>query len=163
MQFTDLAIEILADLLVIPIAFIGLWMMIRLPRAVRYQRIARAVITGLSALLVAKIASLFYQGERPFVELGAQPKATYLNNPGFPSDHVLLVFTITFIVWVSTKNLRMSLLLLGLSLLVALGRVLALVHTPLDVAGGIVCAFLVVLFWYGRALFTRKLPASQSF
>jgi undecaprenyl-diphosphatase len=153
----DLAVAFIADLLVIPVVLIGAWVMLRLPRNVLYQRLARAFVTGLTAVLFAKIASLLYQGERPFVTLGTEPKAAYLNNPGFPSDHTLLVFTITFVVWASTKNRKLTGILLLLSSLVALGRVLALVHTPADVAGGIICALLAALLWYGPAIFSRHL------
>ncbi len=163
MYFIDLLIEFIADLLVVPIVFLGAWAMLRLPKTVRYQRITRGLLTGLTALLLAKIASLFYQGERPFVALGLEPKAAYLNNPGFPSDHVLLVFAITFIVWASTKNRRLSGLLLIFSCLVALGRVLALVHTPIDVLGGFACALLAALLWYGRSFFKKDLPSTKHF
>ncbi len=163
MHITDLLIELIADLLVIPIVFIGVWAMIRIPKAARYQRFARGMMAGLTALLFAKIASLLYQGERPFIELGVEPKAAYLSNPGFPSDHVLFVFAITFVVWASTKNRRISGLLLILSCLVALGRVLALVHTSIDVFGGIACALAAVFIWYGRSFFKRDLPSSKSF
>lgn len=156
----DILIRIMADGLVVPVVIIAAWALLaRLPKKVRFERIARGVVTGLVALLLAKILSLFYQeGERPFVELGVQAKAAYLNNPGFPSDHVLFVFCITLVVWAATKDKKISLTLLVLSILVALGRVLALVHTPLDVAGGIFCAVVAASAVYGRQLYTSRLP-----
>jgi len=161
-QLGDFLIKVIADYLVIPIFLIGVWAVLTLPQAVRYQRIGRGVFAGLVALWFAKIASLLYQGQRPFVALGEAPKAAYLANPGFPSDHVVLVFTITFVVWAATKNVKVSALLLALSSLVAIGRILALVHTPLDVAGGIVCALIAMACVYGRYFFDRHLPSSQS-
>lgn len=152
----DIFIRIIADWLVVPIVLIGGAVMLWLPKK-KYEALSWAVIAGLVALLFAKVASMFYQGERPFMAQGEAPKAAYLNNPGFPSDHTLLVFVITLIVWVSTKNVRLSLVLLGLSTLVGLGRILALVHTPIDVAGGVLCAFLAVLVVYGTKLFSSKL------
>lgn len=163
MQLADILVKLIADLFVVPIVLIGALSMWRLPHKVRYQRFGFGLLTGLVALLFAKIASLFYQGERPFVELGTEPKAAYLNNPGFPSDHALLVFAITFVVWASTKNLKLGLILLVLSVAVAGGRVLALVHTPLDVLGGIACALLAASLVYGRRFFTRRLPSKQPF
>jgi undecaprenyl-diphosphatase len=79
-----------------------------------------------------------------------------LPNPGFPSDHSLLVFSVTFIVWATTKNVWLGAGLLLASIAVATGRVLALVHTPLDVAGGFVCALVAVGLIYGRRFFTKK-------
>ncbi len=155
-SIADLLIKFIADGLVVPIVLLGAWAMLGLPKEVRYQRIARGVVAGLVALLLAKIFSLFYQeGERPFMILGVHPKAAYLNNPGFPSDHVLFVFIITLVVWASTKNMRLTVALLVMSTLVALGRVLALVHTPADVLGGIACAFIAAVVVYGRSLFTH--------
>ncbi len=147
-QFTDILVRLLADILVIPVIIIGAWSIFKTPRKNLYQKLGLGLMTGLSALLIAKIASLLYQGDRPFVELGLAPKAAYLNNPGFPSDHVLLVFTITAVVWASTKNKKLTLLLLILSSLIGIGRIVALVHTPIDVLGGIICAILAALIVY---------------
>lgn len=156
-KIMDTFITIIADWLVFPIVIIGGIAMLAIkPSAVRYQMICRGAVAALLALLLAKIGSLFYQGERPFIAAGELPKAAYLNNPGFPSDHTLLVFAITFIVWASTKNKPLSIALLIMSILVATGRILALVHTPVDVIGGIVFAFLAVWAVFGNALFNTK-------
>jgi undecaprenyl-diphosphatase len=156
----DIFIRILADGLVVPIVLIAGFILLRLPREVMFLRLARGVMTGLVALWLAKILSLLYQeGERPFMALGVHPKAAYLNNPGFPSDHVLFVFCITFVVWASTKNWKLGIVLFALSTLVAIGRVVALVHTPLDVAGGFVCALAAAIVVYGRDFYRTKLQS----
>jgi len=156
----DIIIRIMADALVVPIVLIAAWALwAKVPKTARFERIARGVVAGLIALFLAKILSLTYQeGERPFVELGLQAKAAYLNNPGFPSDHVLFVFCITLVVWAATKDKKISLILLVLSTLVAAGRVLALVHTPMDVLGGVFCAVVAASVVYGRTLYTSRLP-----
>lgn len=147
--------RIVADGLVVPIALVGGIAMLRLPKAERYQKIARGVAAGLVALFFAGVISLFYQdGARPFEQLGVAAGAAYLNNPGFPSDHSLFVFMITFVVWASTKNKRLSAALLIMSVMVAVGRVAALVHTPADVLGGFACALVAALCFYGKSLFT---------
>ena len=162
-HISDLLIKVLADYLVVPIVLIGALALWRLPEKVRYQRCARAVLAGIVALLFDRIASLLYQGQRPFVAMGVAPKAAFLADSGFPSDHVVFCFIITFIVWAATKNLKLSILLFVLSCLVGLGRVLALVHRPIDVLGGIGCALLAAIVVYGRKFFDRDLPSSQSF
>lgn len=157
MTITDLLIKIIADYIVIAVVALGAWaMLLRVSRQFRYEAIARGVICGLSALLAAKIASLFYQGVRPFMASGSAPKAAYLNNPGFPSDHVLFVCVIALVAWASTKDKKLGIALGLLCALVALGRVAALVHTPADVAGGAACALLAAFIVYGRQLFTTK-------
>lgn len=153
----DILLKIIADWLVIPVALLaGAAMLFAIKPNQRYQAIARAVVAGLVALLLAKVASLLYQGQRPFIEMGAVPKAAYLPNPGFPSDHTLLVFTATFVVWAAVKNVAISSAMFVMSVLVALGRVLALVHTPIDVIGGFLCALLAVIIIYGRQLWSTK-------
>lgn len=160
MQLTDIIIRIMADGLVVPVVLVAAWAMLRLPQKERFDRIARGIVAGLVALLSAKLLSLLYQdGERPFMILGVDPKAAYLNNPGFPSDHVLFVFAITFVVWASTKSKPLALSLLIMSVMVAAGRVLALVHTPIDVLGGFVAALIAVSLVYGRSFYrTEQLP-----
>ncbi len=152
-MFDAVFIQIIADWLVYPIVLIAGAAMLFLVRRKRYQSYVRAFMAGMVALVLAKFASLLYQGQRPFELMGAEPGASYLDNPGFPSDHVLFVFVITLVVWASTKNKPLAWTLLGLSCLVGVGRMLALVHTPIDVLGGVACAFLAAYIMYGRSLF----------
>ena len=79
-----------------------------------------------------------------------QAGASYLNNPGFPSDHALFTAFLTFAVWYGTRWRAGTLAMAVLTVLVCVGRVLALVHTPLDVVGGIVVAAVGAL-WYINA------------
>ena len=151
---SELLVHILADYLIVVVAAIGGLALLFINKKERAQVWGRAVVAGLAALLFAKIISLLYHGQRPFETLGVKPGAAYLPDPGFPSDHALLVFSVVCIVWASTKNVRLSIALLVLAILVAVGRVLALVHTPLDIAGGILCAFLAAVCVYGRRFFT---------
>lgn len=148
--------KLFADYLIVPIALAAGAALLFVPHAQRAQLWARAVVAGLTALLFAKVISLLYQGERPFETLGVAPGASFLPNPGFPSDHALLVFSATFIVWATTKNVWLSSVLLAASMAVAIGRVVALVHTPADVIGGFVCACAAVGVVYGRRFFTKK-------
>lgn len=149
-----LLLKIIADYLVIPIVLAGGVMMLLVPARDRYILWARAMLSGLMALLLAKIIAQFYQGVRPFEQLGVEPGAAFLPNPGFPSDHSLLVFAVAAVVWATTKNKWMSCTLLVAAVLVAVGRVLALVHTPLDVVGGALCAIIAAICIYGRQFFT---------
>ena len=109
-------------------------------------------MAGLTSYLVAKLLGSVYQpsGERPFEVLGVTPGASYLDNPGFPSDHALFTMFLTLAVWFETRKRKLAAILLVLTLLVCVGRVLALVHTPLDVIGGLVVASIGGL-WYIRA------------
>src|SRR5215213_10623243 len=157
-MMTAFFIKFIADYLVVLIALIGAGCLLFDVRSDRYQVYARVGMMGLTALLLAKVTTLVFHPDevRPFISSNTQPLAAYLNNPGFPSDHVLFVVVITAAVWVATKRRSVSALLLTLSVLVAVGRVVALVHTPLDVTGGAVIASVAVVLWYPRALWTGR-------
>jgi membrane-associated phospholipid phosphatase len=146
----DIIIRIMADGLVIPIILVGaLVLLIKVPRGKRFESYSRVVMAGLTTYLIAKLAAQVYQPsfERPFQLMGTAAGALYLNNPGFPSDHALFVSAITLAVWFETKIKWISLLLAIGVVLVCVGRVVALVHTPLDVIAGVAIA-LVGSLWY---------------
>lgn len=146
----EFLIRLVADGAVIPVVLIGAWALIfYVPKDTRYESYGRVLMAGLTAYLFAKLIGFIYQPAllRPFQELGVDAGASFLDNPGFPSDHVLFTTAITLAVWFATKNKTATIILAALTVLVGLGRVLALVHTPLDVFGGIVIACLGAL-WY---------------
>ena len=109
------------------------------------------VMAGLTSLLAGKMLSLLYQPAvaRPFLELGLAPGAAYIDNPGFPSDHALLATVAVVAVYSLTRNRRLVAVLALLVAVMCVGRVVALVHTPLDVVGGIL-AGLVGAVWYRK-------------
>ncbi len=147
---TQTLIKFLADGAVIPAVLLGIYALVwRVPHDKRFEAYCRILMAGLTAYLIAKLLGSVYQpsGERPFEILGVAPGASYLNNPGFPSDHVLFLSAITLAVWFETKSRKIAILMALLTVSVGIGRVLALVHTPLDVIGGVVVAGIGAL-WY---------------
>lgn len=155
----DTLIHLIADGLVPVVVVVGAYSLIfKLPKGVnRIHAYARIIMAGLTALLVAKLVASFWQPDavRPFIEMGVPAKAAYLDNAGFPSDHVLFTAAIAFAVWFETRQRKTAILLFILVALIALGRILALVHTPTDVLGGFVFATLGAL-WYLTALPKNK-------
>lgn len=148
----DFMVRLIADYAVIVIVLIAAFsLIVYIPKGQRIQAYARILLAGLTAYMLAKFIATIYQPSdlRPFELLGIEPGASYLNNPGFPSDHALFVTAITCAVWFETRKKAISLVLLGLTLAVCIGRVVALVHTPLDVIGGVVIA-LVGALWYSN-------------
>jgi len=146
----DLIIHIIADAFVIPVILIGAFVLLfKIPKNGRFEAYTRILMAGLTSYLIAKFIASVYQPsfERPFEILGVAPGALYLNNPGFPSDHALFVTAITAAVWFETKMKKTTILLATLVVLICVGRVLALVHTPLDVIAGVVIG-LVGAVWY---------------
>ncbi len=147
---SELIIKIMADYALIPIVLIGAFaLLFYIPKGQRLKAYKRILMAGLTAYLLAKIIGYIYQpsGLRPFEQLGTSAGASFLNNPGFPSDHTLFITAITCAVWVETKKRAISVFLAVLIVVVCIGRVLALVHTPADVVGGVAIA-LFGSIWY---------------
>jgi membrane-associated phospholipid phosphatase len=147
----DTLIKLIADGAVVPVVLLGAWALLaKLPKgAPRLEVYARILMAGLTAYLVAKLIGSIFQPEtmRPFEKLGVDAGASFLNNPGFPSDHVLFCMAISLAVWFETTQRKIAVALFGLTALVGIGRIMALVHTPLDVLGGAVIAC-VGIVWY---------------
>lgn len=146
----DVIIKIAADgLLLLIIAAGG----VAILRGVRREQVwidySYAIMAGLTSLLIGKLLSLLYQPTiaRPFMELGVNPGALYIDNPGFPSDHALLGGVIVLAVYVLTPYKKLAYFLTFALLVMGWARVAALVHTPLDVVGGIAAA-LAGGIWY---------------
>ena len=151
-------IRLIADAAVIPVVLIGAYVLLfKIPKGGRFEAYSRILMAGLTAYLIAKFVATIYQPslERPFETLGVAAGALYLNNPGFPSDHALFVTAITLAVWFETKMKKTSLALVILVLLICVGRVVALVHTPADVIAGVAIA-LIGAVWY-----VNKLPVDK--
>lgn len=152
-------IRFIADGTVVLAVVIGMYALIRhIPESKKYEAYCRILMAGLTAFLLAKLLAVLYQPEvlRPFELMGVKPGAAYLNNPGFPSDHALFVTAITLAVWFETKHKVFSGILVLLLVLVCIGRVVALVHTPLDVIGGILVALLGSAWYFTSARAIKK-------
>ncbi len=159
---TELLVKFAADGLVVLIVLIGVSvLLLKTPKVARLETYSVILMAGLTAYLCATLIASIYQPEaaRPFQQLGVDAGAAYLDNPGFPSDHTLFCMAITLAVWFGTKMKKTALLLFVLTLIVAVGRVLALVHTPLDVLGGVVIAF-AGLPWYLQWERIYKMPVT---
>ena len=144
-------VKLLADGLVVPLVVLAaVGLIVWVPNRQKFTVYSRMLVAGLSSYLIAKLMALAYQPstERPFELLGVDPGASYLNNPGFPSDHALFVWVIVFAVGYGVGARRwLVFAAVCLAVAVCAGRILALVHTPLDVIGGFVAAAIGAL-WY---------------
>lgn len=115
------------------------------------------VMAGLTSLLVGKVMSLLYQPAvaRPFLEKGVTAGAAYINNPGFPSDHMLLATVVVAMVFFTTPYRKTAIVLAALTLCMGIARVLALVHTPLDIAGGMLAGLAGVIWYFSHRIAKR--------
>ena len=148
-----LFIKIIADWLLMPLILVALYeLLFKVDSRRRYRVYTRVLMAGLTSYISAKILGLLYQPEqlRPFETLGVNPGAAYLNNPGFPSDHALFAMFLVLAVWYALRRRSITIIMLTMALLVGIGRILALVHTPLDVIGGVAVACLGALWYVDR-------------
>ena len=107
----EIIVKLIADGLVIPVALLGAYALLRyVPKQERYQTYARVMMAGLTAYTAAKIIGLLYQPEalRPFELIGVDAGASFLNNPGFPSDHALFTMAITLAVLFGAKQTKLA-------------------------------------------------------
>lgn len=157
-------IQLIADGAVFPVMAIGAYALIfKIPSHRRYAAYCRVLMAGLTAYLLAKFLGTLYQPalERPFELMGVAPGAAYLDNPGFPSDHALFVAAIVLAVWFETRHTVITAILAVFVVLVCIGRVLALVHTPLDIVGGIAVA-MIGAGWYLTAYNDKTVRTAKS-
>lgn len=127
---------------------VGAWWLVRSKPDIR--RVAATVImAGLTSLFVGKILSLLpVQAVRPFTQHGVTAGAAYINNPGFPSDHALLATVVVMALYCLTPYKKTSYVLMVIAGLMAVARVLALVHTPIDILGGIFAGLAGTVWYY---------------
>lgn len=150
----DIVIRFAADGLMILAGLLAVYFLLaKVPAKQRYDRYTRIFMAGLTAYTAAKLVGSVWQPEtkRPFEVLGVDPGASYLDNPGFPSDHMLFATFLALAVWYGTRNTRYAAILVALAIGIGAARVAALVHTPLDIVGGVVFA-VVGAVWYLSAL-----------
>lgn len=101
-----------------------------------------SAIAFILSFLIGKLASSLYYDPRPFVVEHTQPLIPHAANNGFPSDHTLFAMTIAGIVFLYHK--KVGLLLVVLAIIVGIARILAKVHSPVDIVSGAVIAVLAV-------------------
>ena len=159
-------VKLLADGLMFPIIVLAAYALIlKAPVKNRYDTYTRIFMAGITSYMFAKFLGAWWQPEalRPFEKLGLEAGASYLNNPGFPSDHALFAGFLTLAVWYGTRHRKLTIAMVVLTLMVCVGRVLALVHTPLDVIGGLLVAGIgSVWYWTDLKKVFRKRLAKRS-
>ncbi len=108
------------------------------------------IILALAAVpltyVIVFILNHVYFDPRPFVEGHFTPLVPHDSDNGFPSDHTVLTTLIASIVWFF--NRRVSLCLFVIAALVAISRVSAGIHHPIDVIGGALISIIMTTIGY---------------
>ena len=122
----------------------------------RKPLIMRGLIILVVAIVLAKGGGRLIDDPRPFVTLHQPPLIPHEPDNGFPSDHTLLAASLAFLILPFRRDLGIAALVTAL--LVAVGRVETLLHSPLDVAA----SFLMALVALGVATACVRLEPTSA-
>lgn len=115
------------------VVLIVVWVWFRQTKDKKKEMLASALIAGVLALIVSRIAGKLYYDPRPFVTQHIQPLIPHAADNGFPSDHALLTSTLSAVIYAFSK--KWGILAFILTIIVGAGRVLVHIHSPIDIAG----------------------------
>ncbi len=96
--------------------------------------------------VAAVVASHIYYNPRPFVAQQVKSLIAHKPDNGFPSHHVLLVSSLSAIIFIFSK--RLGFFLWALTLLVGFSRVYVGVHHVSDIVGSILISVSIVSLTY---------------
>lgn len=157
----EILLKIIADGLVVVLGLVLFFSFLKyVPKDQKIEKGTILIISGLTSYFVAKCMSFIpVDVHRPFELMGVAPKVSYMDNPGFPSDHSLFVWVMVFALMYFLPKSKWWIVYvsIGFAILVGIGRVAGLVHTWLDIAGGFVAAAAGAV-WY---IFILKMSAKE--
>lgn len=105
--------------------------------------VVRILILAALAFALSLVTGALIGDPRPFIVTHTPPLTAVTPDNGFPSDHVLLVATMTAALWWVDR--RLMILCAFLMLVIMLGRLAIGAHHTLDVVGSVVLALAAFL------------------
>lgn len=119
------------------------------------QFILTTIVAGAIAFILSRIASKMYYDPRPFITEHVKPLISHAADNGFPSDHALLAGTLTAITYFYNKKIASGMFIL--TIVVGIARILAKVHSSLDIGAGwlfgvigAIAGYYIVNYFYTR-------------
>ena len=123
----------LADYLIFVVVLLALFVLYKTKKKWEFiLAVALAVILAWD--LVALFEALYYH-PRPFVSQNIEPLVVSGTDSGFPSQHTAIAMALATVIYFYNRSA--AALALGLTLLIGVGRVLAHVHSWIDILGGL--------------------------
>lgn len=130
----DLFITFIVSFL-IWIMFAGLFVLWVIDGGVKKEQVLHALLATLAGWLFSQLVKNLLNTKRPFMVNGESPfTITTPQDEAFPSGHSTAAFALAVSIWFHDKKLG-AFYLVG-AVLVALGRIFANVHYPLDTIVG---------------------------
>jgi undecaprenyl-diphosphatase len=157
----DSIIVFCAQYLIILVGLGWLFAWFRQPKSHKLQFVVATISAGALAFFASRLASKLYYDPRPFVSHHMHPLISHTADNGFPSDHALCTMTLAAITYFYHKGA--AAVMFAAAVLVGTARILAHVHSPIDIAGawaiGILCSAAVA--YAAHRLFTLHIrPAA---
>jgi undecaprenyl-diphosphatase len=138
--------------LVVLIAFAA-WL--QAGRRLKKEMILAGLLAGAVAAVLDKLSGALYYDPRPFVTHHVTPLVAHAADNGFPSEHTL--FSAALAATLFFYRPRLGIAAMVVALLVGISRIAAHVHSPIDIAGGLVLGALAgyMGYWLARNLKLR--------
>ena len=136
--------------------------LLRAPRGAKARFLVSVLVAGAVAYCLSLLAAHLHYDTRPFVARHVTPLIPHDADNGFPSDHALLTMTLTAITCFFSR--RTAAFMFIVTVLVAVARVIALIHSPQDITGAWILGIAgAVIGYYGvRAAWPRMAKAAVS-
>lgn len=141
--FTDALIVFCADYLayILVAVFLAALLFRNISRVEKITLFASAALAAIvSRGIIVETIRFFYQYPRPFVTLSDVHQLLPESGYSFPSGHAAFFFALSAVVYRHDKKLGATFFIL--SLIMGIARVMAGVHYPLDIVGGLVVGIL---------------------
>lgn len=139
-------------LYLVPLALLVMWCWGK-----RREAAFRALCVCLIALGLGQLISAVYFHPRPFMVPIGHTFAQHAANASFPSDHGLLMFSVSFAFLLSREWLLANVMLV-IGLVIAWSRVYLGIHFPFDMLGAAVVAVIASgIVWSAWGMLGRRL------
>lgn len=113
--------------------------------AKRKESAWHGLFSVVTALIISIILKELFLVPRPFVENGIEKTADLAYFSSLPSAHAAVAFALA--TSTSLHNKQFGIFLFAISSIISIGRVVASVHYPLDIAFGVLIGVLIGLFF----------------
>ena len=119
--------------------------------------ITALALSGIFTVVFVKIAGALFHEARPFIVEHVPPLIPHPADNGFPSDHMAACGLAVAYLW--TRQRALALVSLAVAAALAVARVIAKLHWPIDVAAGFALGALAVVV--ATTLLGRRLPVQS--
>jgi undecaprenyl-diphosphatase len=140
--------------LIFIVALIAIIVTLFSTKTVRNRIILLAMLSSLLAFGLAWIGGSLYYDTRPFVIDHSTPLINHAADNGFPSDHAVYATVVAASIFIFKRKIG---ILLGiLAVLIGWARVVAGIHHPVDIAGGVIIGLVASsMGWLITRVFVR--------